>query len=297
MHFLQIKPNSDKNIDSILNESILKILNSNQLMITQDSIADMSELIEDYCLEISKDDPILYINSFFANINKIENINEDHQFYDILAINKSDDKYNLLLINNHLNNNYVLNQLSNEERTSNFNLTASSLSQYYNNSNAIFGDVFLISINSSYYNLLEKITSVKNDADDKNISEELIESSISKIYTKLNSYNTIYYNYRLIDLFKTMADIYYINIYVQPLNKTMLYSRGILNNYIQNNKPKIITDQLIQITYNDLILYIKITDILPNSHNHIVIMIKNESDNYYLCNITNNDIELLLKNI
>ena len=94
-----------------------------------------------------------------------------------------------------------------------------------------------------------------------------------------------------------MADIYYINIYAQPLNKTIIYSRGILNNYMANNKAKLITNNIIMIDYSDTKLYIKITDILPNSHNHIILMIKNESDNYYLTNITNNDIELLLKNI
>jgi len=163
-------------------------------------------------------------------------------------------------------------------RKNNFNLIASGLSQYYNNSIAIFGDVFLININSSYFDTLEKINT---------------DNSESKLLT----YDSIYYNYKLIDLFNSIANIYYVNIYVQPLNKTMIYSRGILNNHIQNNKPTSIINNIIQINYLDMKLFIKITDILPNSHNYVMLMIQHESNNYYLTNILNNDIELLLKNI
>ena len=283
MYFIQIKPNSDKYIDSVLSETILKLLKSNDLNITNESISDMIELVEENIIELSNNDPIQYINSFFANINKT---NEDKQFYDILAINRFTDKYQLLLVNNYLNIASMVSNLTDNERKTNFNLIASSLSQYYNNSTAIFGDVFLISIDSSYYNILEKISSLTEENKDT-----------SKLESSLLNYNTIYYNFKFIDLFNTMANIYYINIYVRPLNNIMIYSRGILNNYILNNKPILITNNIIRIDYLDMQLYIKITDILPNSHNHIILMIKNESDNYYLTNITTNDIELLLKNI
>lgn len=278
MHFIQIKPNSDKYIDSVISDTILKLLKSDNLNISNESVSDMIELCEDYVSELSNDDPIQYINSYFANINKTDEIK---QYYDIMAINKSSNVYNLVLINNYLNISSMVNMLTDNERSSNFNLIASSLTQYYNNSMAIFGDVFMISIDSSYYDLLEIIKE-----DDKKTTE--IE------YT-LSTYKTIYFNFKFIDLFRSIASIYYINIYVLPLNQTVIYSRGILNNYIANNKPTIMTNNIIMIEHSEMKLYMKITDILPNSHNHIILMIKADSDNYYLTNITNNDIELLNK--
>ena len=278
MHFLQIKPNSDKYIDSVLADTILKLLKSDNLNISNESVSDMIELCEDYISELSNDDPIQYINSYFADINKTDEIK---QYYDIMAINKSGTVYNLLLINNYLNISSMVSMLTDDERASKFNLIASSLTQYYNNSMAIFGDVFMISIDSSYYDLLE----IMKD-DNKNKTE--IE------YT-LSTYKTIYFNFKFIDLFRTIASIYYINIYVLPLNQTVIYSRGILNNYITTNKPTIINNNIIMIEHTGMKLYMKITDILPNSHNHIILMIKADSDNYYLTNITNHDIELLNK--
>ncbi len=278
MHFLQIKPNSDKYIDSVLADTILKLLKSDNLNISNESVSDMIELCEDYISELSNDDPIQYINSYYANINKTDEIK---QYYDIMAINKSGNVYNLLLINNYLNISSMVSMLTDDERASKFNLIASSLTQYYNNSMAIFGDVFIISIDSSYYDLLEIMK-------DDNKKKTEIE------YT-LSTYKTIYFNFKFIDLFRTIASIYYINIYVLPLNQTVIYSRGILNNYVATNKPTIMTNNIIMIEHSGLKLYMKITDILPNSHNHIILMIKADSDNYYLTNITNNDIELLNK--
>jgi hypothetical protein len=272
MHFIQIKTNSDKNIDSILSESILKVLNSNNFKLTNDSTLDLIDLIEDYIIELSEEDPIHYINSYFASINKS---NDPKQYYDILAIDRSNNKYHLLLVNNYLNIPCMIEQLSDTDRLNKFNLIASSLSQYYNNSIALFGDAFIVSIDSSYYDILEK------DGEEKD--------------KQISSYKTIYYSFKYIDLFRSIADIYYINIYVQPLNQTVVYSRGILNNYIQSIKPNQITDNIIQIDHNNLKLYIKIMDILPNSHNHILLKINNESNNYYLTNILSNDIEILLK--
>jgi len=282
MHFLQIKPNSDKYIDSVLSETILKLLKSDSLNITNDSTSDMIELCEDYIIELYQDDPIQYINSYFSNINKT---NEEKQYYEVLAINKSNNKYDLLIVNNYLNIAQMISNMTDNERKTNFNLIASSLSQYFNNFTAIFGDVFMISIDSSYFDLLEKVSSFKEDKKDTN-----------ELETLLTSYKTIYYDFKFINLFLAMSNIYYINIYVQPLNRTMFYSRGILNNYLQKNIPTPLTNNIIMINYMDMKLYIKITDILPNSHNHIILMIKNESNNYYLTNINHNDIELLLKN-
>ena len=126
--FIQIKPNSDKNIDSIISETIHKSLIQNNLNMSNDSIVDLIEISENYIIELFDEDPVKYINSYFANINKID---KEIQFYEILTINKTDNKYNLLLINNVLNS---ANNLSDDVRKNNFNLIASGLSQYYNNS-------------------------------------------------------------------------------------------------------------------------------------------------------------------
>ena len=293
MYFIKIKPNSDKYIDCVLSDNLLKLLNVNNFNLPIDSTTDMIDLTEDYIVEISNNDPIQFINSYFADINKSA---ETKQNYDILTINKTDERYNLLLINSYLNIPSMISEFSDEYREENFNLIASSLSQYYNNSVAIFGDVFIININSDYYDILENITDIKEQEkpDDTN------KCKISELELLLNKYRTIYYDYKYYDLFYTMSNIYYVFIYVQPLNKKMVYSRGILNNIIKkhatNNKLNIINSNIIQIEYNDMILYVKIDEILPNSHNHIIIMTGNTSDNYYLTNILNNDIEILLKN-
>jgi len=297
MYFIKIKPNSDKNINSVLSENILKLLNINNCNINNcnisiDSTSDMIDIIEEYIIEISNEDPIKYINSYFANINKLDDL---EQFYDVQAINKTDNTYNLLLVNNYLNTPSMIDNLSDIVKQNNFNLIASSLSQYYNNSIAIFGDAFLININSSYFEILENIAINKQDQD------KLDEKKILTLESTLSKYTKIYYDYKYYNLFCSMADIYFINIYVQPLNKTVIYCRGILNTIIQDytskDKLDIINKNIIKINYNDLILYIKITDILPNSHNHIILMIDDTSDSYYLTNIQNNDIELILKNI
>ena len=288
MYFIKIKPNSDKYIDCVLFDNILKILNINNFNLPQESTLDMIDLAEDYITEINVDDPIEYINSYYASINNSES---NTQYYDILTINKTDDKYNLLLVNSYLNIPSMLSELSDSYREINFNLIASSISQYYNNSVAIFGDVFIININSKYFNVLEQINDLKQKEDHK-IDE------VSNLELILSKYKTVYYDYKYYDLFSSMASIYYIHIYVKPLNKKMIYGRGILNNLIKkqntDKKLNIINLNIIQIEYNNMMLFIKIDEILPNSQNHINLIVGDTSDNYYLTNILNNDIELLL---
>ncbi len=291
MYFIKIKPNSDKYIDCVLADNMLRLLNMNDFNLPIESNTDMIDLIEDYIVELSMNDPIQFINSYFASINCSD---LSMQYYDILTINKTDDKYNLLLVNNNLNIPSMISEFTDTFREKNFNLIASSLSQYYNNSVAIFGDVFLININKDYYDILENINNIKQKDNNNN-------DDINDLELVLSKYKNIYYDYKYYNLFNSMTNIYYVNIYVQPLNKKVIYSRGILNNiiqkYVSSNKLNIINSNIIQIFYSDMIMFIKIDDILPNSHNHIVLMIGDISDNYYLTNILNNDIEILLKNI
>ena len=263
MHFLQIKPNSDKYIDGILSETILKLVNSNNFNKYNDSISDMTELIENYVIELSNDNIMEYINTFFINLNKTDITSNN---YNVLCLHKTENYYHLLLINNKINDNTYLHSLSDEEKKLKFNLIASSLSQYYNNNVAIFGDAFLIHMNCNSFDNLNKLENI--------------------------DVNTIYNSYKYYNLFELMADIYHITLYVKELNRTMVYSRAIINNYILTHKPVLVLNDVIKITYNDLTLFIKITDHLYDSHSSIV---STTSDSYYLSNIVVKDIELINK--
>jgi hypothetical protein len=265
MYFLQIKPNSDKYIDGVLSETIHKLLNSNSFNKDNDSIADMIELTEEYIKELSSDCIIDYINSHFATTNNTQITDTNYLIY---PLSKNNKYYHLLLINGVINCNSYLNKMNGEEHKSQFNLIASSLSQFYNNNLAIFGDAFLIHIDCDCYNNLHKLNK---------------EIDTSKIYN----------NYKYYNLFELMTDLYFINIYVKELNKIMIYSRKILSDYVNSNTPTILENNIIKITYNDLTLYIKTIDILVESHNYILNMLG--TNNYYLSNITVPDIEFINK--
>ena len=260
MYFLQIKPNSDKYAEGILSETILKLLNSNNFNPQNDSISDMTELIEEHVIELSHDSPMNYINSFYIDANKLD-IKLDS--YNVLCLNKTGNNYHLLLIDRYLNDNTQLIKLSDDEKKAQFNLIGSSISQYYNNNIAIFGNVFLIHMDCFCYDNLNNL--------DKSL----------KI-------NNIYNNYKFYNLFELIADVYFINIYVKELNKIMVYSRSIINNYLSTNKPVDVLKNIIKITYNNLTLFIKTSDHLVDSHSHIISM---TNDSYYLSNILVSDIE------
>ena len=257
MYFIHIKPNSNKDFDANIVNQVYKELNStDNLLFKHDNIDDLVDIVEDYIVELNNNEPIVYISNILKN-------------YDILPINKSNNKYNLLIVSSRLNNPHMLATMSDEEKQQSFNLVCSSLVQFYNKNQVIFGDAFIINIDSTIYNK--------------------IMSDQSEQSTNIEIDNSIYFNYKFIDLFQTIADIHYIQIYVKPLNKTVLYSRNIINLYLEQNKPKEITDSIISIEYDSLILYIKYTEILPESHNHILRQTTNQ-DLKYLTNILNEDI-------
>jgi hypothetical protein len=102
--FVKIRPNSDKNINSVLNEYILKMHNMSDPSSWKDDIID---LIEDYITIHKEVDPILYINNYFAQINKT-NSDKQTQNYDILSYDRVDLRYNVMLVNNLYNYTYSL---------------------------------------------------------------------------------------------------------------------------------------------------------------------------------------------
>jgi hypothetical protein len=281
--FLQLVPNSDKNIIDILENQTLQILNQNQMFNYSDSIDDLTIEINNYFKIYKNKNPINEINQYFEN-NDLSQIKS--KYYDIITFDQSDDLYHLMLIDININSIAYLNNLTIDQKQNKFNLIASNLVKYHSNSIAIFGDVFLISINKCYYDLLLK-------------SDEVISKSN---LTKLEQFNTIqmiYSNYNLFNFIKSFANIFYVKIFIQPTNVFVHYSRNILHNFIQNNIYEIIMLNIIKIKYQDIILYIKYIDELPNSHHSIVNMIQKQDilnnilNNYYLIDLINTDINFL----
>jgi len=270
--FLQIKPNSDNNISNLLKEKCHKIASTDNFDDISDLKDDVIELFDDIIINHSNNDPILMINSFFASING-RDISE--QNYDTLIFNKTNNKYNIILVNTLYNS--TKNNLSDTERTEQFNLLASILIQSTTNNNVIFGDAFIININCSFYDSL-----LNQKTDNEN-------------------YVNIYYNYTINDLINSYTDVLYVRIFVKSINGSnnnfIIYNREILDKFLQTSEIIQVGNDIIKITHNDKYLFIKTTDFLPNSHNSIMTMINDEvnNNNFYLTNLLNDDYEILEK--
>jgi hypothetical protein len=270
--FLQIKPNSDNNISNLLKENCYKIASTDNFDDISDLKDDVIELFDDIIINHSNNDPILMINSFFASING-RDISE--QNYDTLIFNKTNNKYNIILVNTLYNS--TKNNLSDTERTEQFNLLASILIQSTTNNNVIFGDAFIININCSFYDSL-----LNQKTDNEN-------------------YVNIYYNYTINDLINSYTDVLYVRIFVKSINGSnnnfIIYNREILDKFLQTSEIIQVGNDIIKITHNDKYLFIKTTDFLPNSHNSIMTMINDEvnNNNFYLTNLLNDDYEILEK--
>ena len=198
-----------------------------------------------------------------------------------------------MLVNNQINNPSYLKNLKENEQKKLFNLLGSSITKYYTNSEAIFGDVFFINIDKKYYDTLLNI-----DTTDCISNKKLNEYNINQIYSNVSIFN----------LFEYWASTYYVKIYENTCKQFVFYSREYLNNFLKNikkNNMNIVNNNIIKIKYELLELYVKYDESLPGSHNNILNMIsKEQSDNqslsddvnnYYFSNITELDIKLILE--
>ena len=292
--FLHIKENSKKCIYDCLMENTFKIAKNNNSDVFTKLSEDIILETEDYIKILSDEEPIVYINNFFAEVNKTS---KSDQQYDILSYDKvitsNGSYYNLILSNSLLNSIGNIGKMPNDERVKKSNVISSALAKYYANSVALFGDIFIIRIDSSYYELLCKL----NDNETKN------ETEIKNINSQLSTYTKIYYDFKIRDFIDSFTNVNYIKIFSQETNNVVIYSREILNAFIQNPKTdyNILGElNMITIHHNNMNIFVKYTEPFINSQNHIMKMVSNSNNNsnddhsLYFVNISNDDIEIIL---
>ena len=270
IEFLEIKSNNNNNIINYLIETINKALTNNNL--NQKIIDDIEFELQDIIIKHNIQDPITYINDFYKkNYSDIDFTHNDN-FYDFISYDYYNDKINLLFVDKLLNSTDYINKLDNEHHKLYFNLLGSVMNKYNNNSNAIFGHIFILSIDKQFY---------------------------EQIY-KENNYeftNNIYYSFNIFNFVKSIVNIFFVKIYVKKNyidnndNNIYYYSREILNNYIKNTNKEILQDKYIKCPHEDLYLYIKYEDPILNSQFYILNSIDNS--NYYLISLNNEDIDII----
>jgi hypothetical protein len=294
--FLQLKPNSDNNINSICLEIIQKSLLENNFNNKSEVIEDLIDKLDDHFISYKDNDPMRLINDFFRKQNT--NTDDTANYYNIIQYNCSNNNYNLMLTNNQINSSPYLQGLSKDKQSSLFNSLASLLAKYYTNSGAIFGDVFFLNINKEYYDILSQLNEPNIEQKQKeHLTTILNNFRISDIYNSVSMFNILEY----------CASVYYVKIYENTNKKCVYYSREYLNNFIKNKDINIKLDDnnIINITYNGLDLYLKYSEPLPGSHNSVLNMIKtdytqNTDDkqetftDYYFVNISDEDIKKCL---
>jgi hypothetical protein len=270
--FIHIKPNSNKEHFNLINDNVFKIANSYDSSFINKEIENIIDDLQDILVLKTEVNPILYINTFYNN--KYNNNNE--KSYDIMSYDKINDRYYLLIYDNLLNSSKYLSLLDDNIRNKEFNLLGSNLIKCYSNT-VLFGDLFVLSIDRSYYDLLLNL--------DKNRDIELL----------LNKYNKIYFDITLYDLIISYKNTNYIKIYVKSLNNTYIYQKDIINALITINY-ELIPNNIIKINNNNLDIYVKKADILPDSHHQILESIKdyNLNNEFNLVNISEEDILYLL---
>lgn len=314
--FIEIKPNNDKNINNSLLESLNKLLNTS---INDKSISKWNDSIDDIFLdhneaihEHNKSDPINYINDFFKQQQNIDknDINDNTQFYDIISFDSNgNNKLNIMLINKTINSSSFISSVDDDFRKNNFNLIASTLSKYFTNSSAIFGSVFILSINLPYYTLLDQIDKIKEDQE-KNIINNNDDTEINTViekYTKqLNEFTEIYYNFTPRQLIESFCNVCFVKIYAETKNSksVFIYARDLMENFANNSKQitLIKSNSIAKLSYEDTIIYVKYTTPLPNSHYAILNMLNNNEstktsentkNNLYFINLMDSDIIFL----
>lgn len=269
--FVQL--NCNKNINPNLKisnefiEPLNKYITSNSL--SDEHIEDLTEYLTDnsFINILKKDDPIAYINYYFKGDCTDENI-----YYNIYSYDYSLDlsKTYLILADK---NKMCITMTKKEIDYSCFNQLGSILLKYHTNSNAVFGDIFLLSIDSKYYKSL-----CEKDEDEK---EKIV-------------YEKLYYDFNAETLIRSYKSIYFVNIFVEPNRYSYPYDRSIIDNLIKTTKYEIVDGNIIKVKYENLMIYTKFTDPLFESS----IMISNMaggSNDYHLINIDNNDIKKIIE--
>ena len=319
IQFIEIKPNNDKNINNSLLESINKLLNSSinntSIGIWNESIDDIYLDHNDSIIEHNRQDPINYINNIFKQYQNTDNTDDNIQYYDIISFDSSTEENNVLnimLINKTINSTSYISSVDELYRKKNFNLFASTLSKYSTNSSAIFGSAFILSINWSYYDVLDKIDKIKEEQEKKandNCNRSITElTELTELTKQLNEFTEIYYNFMPRHLIESFCNVCFVKIYAQTNDatkkNTYIYSRDLLENFANNTKQIDIikNNSIIKLSHENTIIYVKYTIPLPNSHYSIINMINNNETtkpydnsktNLYFINLTNSDIIFL----
>jgi hypothetical protein len=273
--FVQL--NCNKNIDSNLKisnefiEPLNKYITSNSL--SDEHIEDLTEyLIDNNFIKIlKKDDPIMYINDYFKGDSKDDNI-----YYNIYSYDYSSDLSKIYLIL--ADKNKMCITMTKDIDYNSFNQLGSILLKYHTNSNAIFGDIFLVSIDSKYY---------------KSLCEKEKDEETEKKKEKIE-YMKLYHDFNTETLIRSYKSIYFINIFVEPNRYEYPYDRSIIDNLIKTTKYEIVDGNIIKVKYENLTIYTKFTDPLFESS----IMISNMaggSNDYHLINIDEDDIKKIIK--
>lgn len=277
--FIQIKPTTRKNVSDIIIDNVTKIINSKHLVYWNEDVKNLIDDLNDHIILHKEIDPVLYIDNFFKSHIR-GNTNVD-SFYNVIPFDiiSEENKYVIMFTNNIINTSSYLNELSENDKNNLFNPIASSLIKYYSNNVAIFDDIFILSISKKYYDEINKIGTCN-----------------------FKELKDIYYDYNPFNMLQSYARLYFIKIYIKQMNDTMYYSREILDNYVKNNKYKL-SNNIIELCHENLILYIKCCGLLPNSHQDIMsgininqsTQIKNENvGTFYLTDITEEDIKKII---
>ena len=297
-------------------ESLNKLLNTS---INDKSISKWNDSIDDIYLdhndavyEHNKPDPINYINNFFKqhqNSDKTE-IDDNIQFYDIISFDLNENnKLNIMLINKTINSSSYISSIDDKFRQNNFNLLGSTLGKYFTNSVAIFGSVFILSINLQYYTLLDQIDKIKEEQEknttDYNDNIE-INTLVEKYTKQLNEFTEIYYNFTPKQLIESFCNVCFVKIYAETKNSKniFIYARDLIENFANNSKQInfIKSNSIAKLLYEDTIIYVKYTTPLPNSHYAILNMLnnnestktcENSKNNLYFTNLMDSDIIFL----
>lgn len=270
--FIHIKPNYNRELVDQINNNIFKIANLSDSSIINKEIENITDDLDEIIILINNLDPVSYINNFFNNKYDIKS----EKSYDIMSYDRTENNYYLLIYDNYLNSTKYLSSLTNEIRDKEFNLIGSNLIKSYTDT-ILFGDLFILSIDRSYYDLLLNL--------DKNKNIELL----------LKNFNKIYYDITLYDFIMSYKNTYYIKIYVKSTNNIYIYQKYVINALININY-QLIENNIIKIINNNIEIFVKISTPLPNSYHEVINSIKDykTSEDFYLIDIKEEDILYLL---
>lgn len=288
--FVKIKTNSNKDFCANICEKIIKYLQTDKFYSHDDDVQDLIEDFDDIITINKSNDPATFINKHFKNEDNKESDSNNNYTVTPYYTHNSDQIF-LLLTNSLLNSSGYMEKKTESEQKKEFNLIASDLTKYYSNNVAIFGDVFIISMNREYFTILDK-------AMDSDKYDDIINKFNKQIYYSIDLFNFI----------ESYANVHYVKIYVKPTNNIIVYSRDILEKYIKSSQyqHEKIKNNLIKCSHEKLVLYIKYTESPINScyYNIDKALVTNPDiynnssglDNLYFTNITNSDILFITNN-